>query len=152
MIYASIVKRLVMQSFDHVNNRRWDALLAPTASNIHHRFAGVHSLGGERHDRETLRRWFERLGRVLPTLRLNVLRIWVKGFPWETTALVQWEARATLADGDASYYNRGLHVITLRWGKVHAIEVYEDSQAVARALATQAAAGIAEAAAAPIVS
>ena len=44
------------------------------------------------------------------------------------------------------------HVITQRWGKIHALDVFEDSQEVARALAAQAAAGLDEAAAEPIVS
>jgi hypothetical protein len=59
--------------------------------------------------------------------------------------------RATLLNG-GSYFNRGLHVITLRWGKVHAIEVFEDSQEVARGLAVQAAGGADEAVAEQIVS
>jgi ketosteroid isomerase-like protein len=64
---------------------------------------------------------------------------------------VRWDGTATLLDG-GPYVNRGLHVITLRWGKVHAIDVFEDSQEVARGLAAQATAGIDEAVAEPIVS
>jgi len=54
-------------------------------------------------------------------------------------------------NGDA-YVNRGLHVFTLRWGKVHALEEFQDSQAAANGLATQAAARLKEAAAEQIVS
>jgi hypothetical protein len=43
-------------------------------------------------------------------------------------------------------------VITLRWGKIHELDVFEDSQEVARALVVQAAAGLDEAAAQPILS
>jgi hypothetical protein len=100
----------------------------------------------------TLRRWLERLGRVLPNLHLEINNIWVKGWPWHTTVFVQWDGTATLLNGDASYFNRGLHVITLRWGKVCALDVFEDSQEVARGLAAQAATGLEEAAAEPIVS
>jgi ketosteroid isomerase-like protein len=63
----------------------------------------------------------------------------------------QWDGTATLRNGDA-YVNRGLHVFTLRWGRVHALEEFQDSQAAARGLEAQAAAGIEEAAAEPIVS
>jgi ketosteroid isomerase-like protein len=146
------VKKLVMQSFDHVNNRRWDELLKSLAPNVHHSFAGAHSLGGQRHDKETLRRWFERLGRVMPALQIKVNSIWVKGFPWHTTVFVQWTATATLLNGDSSYYNRGIHVITLRWGKAYIFDVFEDSQEVARGLKIQAAAGLEEAVADPIIS
>jgi ketosteroid isomerase-like protein len=95
-------KRLVRRSFDHVNNHRWDELLKSATPNVHHRFGGAHAIGGERHDKETLRRWFERLGRVLPNLHLKINNIWVKGWPWHTTVFVQWDATATLLNGDAS--------------------------------------------------
>lgn len=152
MLYTYFVKKLVRESFDHVNNHRWDELLKPAVPHVHHRFAGAHALGGERHDKEALRRWFERLGRVLPNLHLQVNNTWVKGWPWNTTAFVQWDGTATLLNGDSSYFNRGLHVITLRWGKVYALDVFEDSQEVARGLAAQAESGLEEAVAEQIVS
>ncbi|MER8394281.1 nuclear transport factor 2 family protein [Mesorhizobium sp. M1340] len=97
------------------------------APNVHHRVSGAHALGGERHDKEALRRWFERLGRVLPNLHLTVNHIWVKGWPWHTTVFAQWDGTATF---------------TLRWGRVHALEEFYDSQAAARGLAAQATAGL----------
>jgi ketosteroid isomerase-like protein len=150
MLYSYIVKREIRKTFDHVNNHRWEEAVKAVAPNVHHRVAGVHALGGERHGKEALRRWFERLGRVLPTLRITVDNIWVTGWPWNTTVFARWDATATLLNGDASYVNRGLHVFTLRWGKVHALEEFQDSQAAARALAAQAAAGLEEAAAAQL--
>ena len=79
MLYSYFVEKPIRQSFDHVNNHRWDELLKAVAPNIHHRFAGAHSIGGERHDKETLRRWFERVGRVLPNLHLKVNNILGEG-------------------------------------------------------------------------
>src|SRR5207247_7954288 len=96
MLYSQIVKRLIRQSFDRVNHRRWDELLKAVAPNIHHRFGGAHAIGGERHDDETLRRWFERVGRVLPDLHLEINDMWVKGWPWHTTVFVQLDGTATL--------------------------------------------------------
>jgi hypothetical protein len=64
----------------------------------------------------------------------------------------QWDGTATLLNGDASYFNRGLHVFTMRWGRVYALDEFQDSQEVARGLAAQAAAGLEEAAAEQIVS
>src|SRR5206468_4274447 len=86
------------------------------------------------------------------TLHLTVNHIWVKGWPWHTTVFAQWDGTATLLNGDASYVNRGLHVFTLRWGRVYALEEFQDSQAAARALAAQAGAGLKEAVAEQIVS
>ena len=135
MLYSYAVERLIRRSFEHVNNHNYDELLKPVASNVHHRFGGAHSIGGERHDKEAMRRWLERVGRVFPNLHIKVNDIWVKGGPWHTTVFVQWDATATLLNGDSSYFNRGFHVITMRWGKVYSLDVFEDSQEVARGLA-----------------
>jgi hypothetical protein len=43
------------------------------------------------------------------------------------------------------YLNHGVHIITMKWGKVYELDVSEDSQAVAKALVKQAASGISEA-------
>lgn len=151
-MYSYIVEQEIRKTFDHVNNHRWDEAVKAVAPRIHHRVSGNHALGGERHDKAALRRWFERLGRVLPTLQIKVNNVWVKGWPWNTTVFVEWDGTATLLDGDGSYVNRGLHVFTLRWGRVHALEEFQDSQEAARGLAAQAAAGLKEAAAQPIIS
>jgi ketosteroid isomerase-like protein len=151
MIYSRIVKSRIRQSFDQVNNQDFDVLLTSIAPDVHHRFLGAHAVGGERHDKDTLRLWFERLGRVLPNLHLTVNRIWVKGWPWNTTVIVQWDGRATLLDG-GPYSQHAVHLITLKWGKIHALDVFEDSQEIARALEIQAANGLDEAIADQIVS
>ncbi len=151
MIYSSIVKTKIRQTFDHVNNHRWDKATDALAPRVHHRVSGDHALGGERHDKDSARRWFERLGRVLPTLRITVNKVTVKGWPWNTQVFAEWDGNATLNNG-APYINRGLHVFTLRWGKVYALEEFQDSQAAANGLAAQAAAGLKEASAEPILS
>ena len=150
-MYHAIVKRRIRQAFEQVNRHRWDDLMRSIAPDVHHRFGGVHAIGGERHDRETLRRWFERLARVLPNLHLEIKNIWVEGWPWHTMVFVQWDGTATLLNG-GGYSQHAIHVITLRWGKIHELDVFEDSQEVARALVVQAAAGLDEAAAQPILS
>ena len=152
MLYSYIVKKEIRKTFEQVNNQRWDEAVKAVAPHVQHRVSGAHALGGERRGKEDVRRWFERLGRVLPTLHLTVHNIWVTGWPWHTTVFAQWEGTATLLNGDASYVNRGLHVFTLRWGRVYALEEFQDSQEAARGLAAQAAAGLKEAAAEPIAS
>ena len=151
MLYRAIVKTRIRQSFDQVNNRQWDELMNSISPSVHHRFGGVHAIGGERHDKEALRRWFERLARVLPDLYLKINNIWVQGWPWHTMVFVQWDGTATLLNGDP-YSQHAIHVITLRWGKIAALDVFEDSQEVARALTIQAEAGLDEALAEPILS
>ena len=150
-MYHAIVKRMTIRNFERVNAKDHDALLRDCAPDIHHRFGGDHALGGERHDREALRRWFARLGRLAPELRLTVRDVWVKGLPHDTTIIVRWVATQTLPDG-SPYENRGVHVIRMRWGKVVDIDANEDSQVVAASMKVLAAHGHAEAMAPPIVS
>jgi hypothetical protein len=73
MLYSYIVRKEIRKTFDCVNNHRWDEAVKALTPHVHHRVLGAHALGGERHDKEAVRRWFERLGRVLPTLRITVV-------------------------------------------------------------------------------
>ena len=150
-MYHTIVKRVATKNFERVNAHDYDAILKDCAADIHHRFGGHHALGCERHDREALGRWFERLGRLCPTLKLTVRDVWVKGWPHNTTVVIRWVGTQTLPD-DAPYVNHGVHVIRMRWGKVFDIDANEDSQLVAETLKTLGTNGIDEALAEPIVS
>ncbi len=150
-MYHAIVKRIAKKNFERVNQKDFDALLKDCVPNVHHRFGGRHALGGERHDRETLRLWFERLGRLVPKLTLTVHDIWVKGLPHNTTVIIRWSAADTLPDG-SPYRNHGVHIVRMRWGKIVEIDANEDSQAVAENLKMQAAYGVEEAVAPQIVS
>ncbi len=150
-MYYAIVKKLAKENFKAVNRKDYAAVLKGCSPKVHHRFGGNHALGGERHDREALRLWFERLGRLTPGLTLNVEDIWVKGLPHYTTVILRWSATDTRIDG-SPYANHGVHIITMRWGKVFSIDANEDSQAVAENLALLAAHGVLEAMAPPITS
>ena len=150
-MYHTIVKRIARKNFQRVSEKDFDALLRDCAADVHHRFGGSHALGGERHDREALRQWFGRLGRLGKHLRLTVEDVWVKGWPHDTTVVIRWSATDTLPDGNP-YRNRGVHIVKMRWGKVVDIDAHEDSQAVAENLERQAAFGVAEAKAPQIVS
>lgn len=150
-MYHRIVKGNVSRGFDSISRGDYEAVLRQCAPNVTHFFAGDHALGGLRRDVEALRLWFRRLGRLLPGLKLTITDMLARGMPWNTTIIVRWTAHTTLANG-APYHNAGVHFLTLRWGKLYAFHVYEDSQAVANALDCQAQNGIAEAVAPPIVS
>lgn len=150
-MYHSIVKRIATTNFQRVNDGDYDTLLAGCVQHVHHRFGGTHALGGERHDKDALRAWFQRLRRLDPTLTLTVTDVWVKGGPWNTRIIIRWTATSTYPDG-SPYRNHGVHIVHMRWGKIHEIDANEDPQAVADVLHARATAGLNEAAAAPIES
>ncbi|MBV9917191.1 MAG: nuclear transport factor 2 family protein [Solirubrobacterales bacterium] len=61
-MYHAIVKRIAPRNFERVNDHDYEALLKNCTPDVHHRFGGHHALGGERHDKEALRRWFGSVG------------------------------------------------------------------------------------------
>lgn len=150
--YHSIVAKNLVQGFRGVDAHDYNALADHFAGDIHHRFAGDHALGGERHDAQTVVAWLQRVGRVLPDLAFEITDVAVSGWPNDTTATARWRAHATLADGGEPYRNLGVHVVRLRWLKIVDMDVYQDTQILRDALDRQARAGMQEATAVPITS
>jgi ketosteroid isomerase-like protein len=146
-----MIKRRIETVFHDIGRRDLSRVLPSLATNVHHRFAGDHALGGERHSREGVSRWFERLFRLFPELTFSVHSVHAAGWPWRLTVTAEWTARAVPAAGD-TYENRGAHVLRIERGKVTHLHAYEDSQAVAHACDVMAAAGIEEATVPPINS
>ena len=147
-MYRSLVKRRIRGVFEALS--RGDASVAVTGLHpkVHHVFAGEHPLGGERHTRDAVERWFARVFRLFE-LHFDVRTVAAEGWPWDTVVAVEWLAYARPAVGDP-YENEGAHIIRLRWGRVVYFHAYEDSQKVAEACRVMAASGVEEAAAAPI--
>ena len=150
--YHYIIKGVVKQNFKMVQEHRYDAVLKGISNvKLEHTFAGDNSLGGTRRDKESLRRWFERVGTVLPDLIFEVTDIEVKGTPAKTLIMARWTASCVLLNGQP-YINRGVHFITLKWGKAVKFDVYEDTQTVTLGLDIQFHEGIKEAKAQKIES
>jgi ketosteroid isomerase-like protein len=150
-MYKTIARRKVQGTFDALGRGDWEAALADVADDVHHVFPGEHALGGERHSKEAMGRWFERLYRLIPDLRFEVHAVAVRGWPWDMWVAVQWTDFGRNADGVA-YENEGAHWIRLQRGKARYIHAYLDTQSLAASCERMAAAGIEEAAAAPITS
>ena len=41
MLYSYFVEKSIRQSFDHVNNHRWDEAVKAVAPHVHHRVSGA---------------------------------------------------------------------------------------------------------------
>jgi ketosteroid isomerase-like protein len=151
VMYHTIIKNQVKKSFQLVNDHRFAELAKSMSLNVRHSFAGDHAMGGVRNDQAAVKEWLERLGRLTPNLNVTITHINVEGWPHNTLAIVRWTATALLENGDP-YYNKGVHFITLKWGKVTSLDVMEDSLAVANCLEKQYRSGIKEAKAPQIIS
>ncbi len=148
-MYHAIVRRKARGIFESLGRADWETASADVADDVTHIFPGDHPLGGERHSREAMQRWFQRLFRLYPELEFEVHRVTAKGWPWDTWVAVEWSDRGKAADG-VPYVNHGAHWIRLRWGKGVYVHAYLDTQVVADSCRRMAAAGIEEAAAPPI--
>ena len=149
-MYRAYVRRRIRAIFEDLSRGDHTLAVNGLADDVHHVFAGNHALGGERHSRDAVRRWFERLFRLYE-ISFDVERVIVSGPPWDLLIAVEWLGHATPRAG-APYENEGAHVIRIRRGRVVYFHAYEDSQKVADACRVMADAGIEEAAAAPIVA
>ena len=143
------VERNVRATFRQIGQRDYETLLEQTAPSVLHVFPGDHALGGTRHTRDGLRRWFERLFLLFPELRFEVKEVAVRSLPWNATVMVQWENRGSAYDGQP-YANQGAHVLRLRRGRLIYLHEYLDSQRVAEVCRELVEQGVSEAAAEPI--
>ncbi|HEY8082238.1 MAG TPA: nuclear transport factor 2 family protein [Solirubrobacterales bacterium] len=149
-MYGLIVRKRVEAVFESLSHGDWDSIAAGLAEDVHHIFPGDHPLGGERHTRAGVLRWFERLGRLYPGHDFEVHRIMSGGWPWDIWIVAQWTAHLRPQLGEP-YANDGTHWIRVRRGRVVYFHAYLDTQLIATACQQMAEAGVAEAAASPIV-
>src|SRR6187399_3308918 len=115
-MYQLIFKRQVTKGFENISKANFGPVLNIFAPDIHFTFVGNHALGGNWHDREMAKRWFERLHRLFPDLQLTPKHIRVSGWPWDATIVTQFAIRATLPN-QSQYCNEGVQILRVRWGK-----------------------------------
>jgi ketosteroid isomerase-like protein len=149
-MYHTIVRHQLSKVFDQLNRQEYGQILGAFAAEFEHALYGNHALGGTRHTLAAAERWYARLPRALPELQFRVKHIVVAGWPWNTTAAVEWCDSGRCVDGHR-FHNQGVHVIQLKWGKVTAVRVYCDTEVLSGVLQRNAQGGVADAAAAQIL-
>ncbi|MEV4537783.1 nuclear transport factor 2 family protein [Asanoa sp. NPDC049518] len=148
-MYRRIVASKVRSVFDEINKGNYEPMLASLAPEFSYRFYGSHALSGERRTVEAMRLWWERVFRLMPQARFELAEIIVAGGPRFTRIATVANVSGPLPDG-TGYENTVIQILHMRWGKITKIRTLEDTVTLQRALDTVAAAGNAEAHAAPI--
>jgi ketosteroid isomerase-like protein len=148
-MYKTIARRKARGVFEKLSAGDWRDTLADIHPHVHHVFPGDNAVGGERHSREAMERWFERVFRIFPDLNFDVKHVAVKGPPWDLWIGVEWVDRAQ-PQGGVSYENEGAHWMRIQRGKATYIHAYLDTEKVTEACRQLAAQGMEEAAAPPI--
>ena len=150
-MYHAIIRRKVAQTFEALSRGDYEIVLAGMAPHCESiSFYPVTTRSGGRHTAAGRRLWFERLFESGNKFDFSIKHIAVSGTPWDTTAIIEWRDTATLANGDTSYFNDGMHVIRLHWGKAVSVHEYLDTAKLVNAFRNLAQDGFAEAEAAPI--
>jgi ketosteroid isomerase-like protein len=148
-MYHAVLRARLRSAFRDIDAGRYDRIVAQFAPRHEHAFGGDHALAGTRTSLDATARWYERLRRIFPDLRFEIVSIATSGWPWDTRAAVEWIDHFTV-DG-VPCQNRGVHVFHFAWGRVERMHVYCDTQKLASVLGAKAKLGLAEALAAPIL-
>lgn len=153
-MYRSIVRWRVRSLFAEANRGNWQAIIDTLAPKFVYRFVGDTPLGGTRTTKLAMQAWFQRIYRLVPDAQLLPQMIVVEGAPWNTRVMTYVKFTGTMppvagAVG-APYENEVMQLMHLRWGRIASVLTIEDTQRFVAILPTLAAAGIADATAAPI--
>lgn len=149
MLYRRFVHRKARWIFDRFSAGDWEALVDSEAENLVFEYPGKHALGTTLTNRDLVGLWYQRFFRYFPDIKFNVRNVLMKGTPLKTTVVVEWDAKATMPDGQP-YDNQGIHILIIEKAKATGIRVYLDTQKKAAKLQSLAEHGFEEAAAPPI--
>ena len=149
-MYHAIVRRRVVDVFRAVSSGDAEPVLRTFAPRFEHTFLGEFALGGTRRTLSATRQWYERLYRLLPDIKFDLKDILVSGGPWNTLVAVSWEETNSATDGVRTY-NRGVHLMQLRWGRATRLVICPDTVGLKATLDRLGTAGNAEALALPIL-
>lgn len=149
-MYHFIVRQRTRTIFAALSRGDFDFVLQQFAPAAEHWFSGRHALGGLRRTSDLRRAWYERLAAVLPGMKFEVHKVVSSGWPWHTYVAVEWTMRIFDQKGAVLAPNRGMFMLTLRWGRVTELHVHCDTQVLAENLDVISAQGMAQAALPPI--
>jgi len=149
LLYRRFVHGKARWIFERFSAGDWEALVSSEAQNLLFEYPGKHALGTTLNDLDAVSLWYQRFFRFFPDIQFTLKNVLMKGGPRKTTVVVEWEASATMPDGQP-YDNQGIHILIIKMGKATGIRVYLDTQKKAAKLQSLAEHGFEEAAAPPI--
>jgi ketosteroid isomerase-like protein len=153
-MYKMIVRARLRSLFRRASMGDWQPIVDELADTFRYQFVGDSPLGGVRTKHSSMEAWFRRLMVLFPGARFDLRDVMVAGPPWNTRVMTYFKFRATVPGdsdgGQVPYENEVMQAMTLRWGRITEVLTLEDTQRFVNMLPRLAAAGIAEATAAPI--
>ena len=148
-MYHAIVRRRVVDLFRAVSNGDAEPVLRTFATRFEHTFLGESALGGTRRTLSATRRWYQR-----PLSSAAGHQIRSQGYPRKRRTLEYpcccIMGRNNSATDGVRTFNRGVHLMQLRWGRATRLVICPDTVGLKGTLDRLGTPGNAEALALPI--
>lgn len=127
-MYGWILRSMIRRDVRKMREGDVRPLLSRYADDAVLVFPGVHSWGREYHGKTEIEQFLRRF--LAAGLEAETHEILVQGPPWRTHVCIRLTDHADGPDGHVVYENRAVIFATIRWAKIVAEEVYEDTQKV----------------------
>jgi ketosteroid isomerase-like protein len=121
-------KKLVNHQLKALRNGDVKPTLRMDSRKVELHFPGDNSWSGVIKGKKAHRDWLERF--CVAGMQIFADEVVVKGTPWNSRVMVRGTDHLDDADGNRVYENRYVIWGTLRFGKLHRYEVYEDTKKV----------------------
>jgi ketosteroid isomerase-like protein len=126
MMFSRPAKQLIRRVMARTRAGDIRATLALDAPDVTFVFPGSNSWSGTFQGRDAHRRWLEHLVRV--GVKTEADEVIAAGPPWNMTVCVRGRSWRDSPAGERVYDNRYVIWAKLRWGRMKAYEVYEDTE------------------------
>jgi ketosteroid isomerase-like protein len=122
-MYRWSVARILRYVYRQAFAGRDRLMMMATAADVTFTFPGTSLFAANLAGRESLREWLARFTAVSP--RFDIRDVAVSGPPWNMTVAVRFHDAI-----GADYENEGVEWLRIRWGRVHSLEVFLDTERV----------------------
>jgi uncharacterized protein len=122
-MFSLVFRALMRRVYRDITAGDFRLVRAMTADDAIFVFPGSSSFGGTYHGRAEILAWLGRFAALRP--RIDLLDVAASGPPWNTRVAVRFDD----AIGD-DYRNNVLEMFWIRWGKLHRLEAFLDTERI----------------------
>jgi ketosteroid isomerase-like protein len=122
-MYSFLIGRLMRRVCRDVANGEFRLVGALAARDVTFVFPGTSSFGGTYEGKPEMLAWLRRFASLRP--QIEVFDVAASGPPWNTRVAVRFDD----AIGD-DYRNQVVEMLWIRWGKLHRLEVFADTERI----------------------
>lgn len=122
-MYSRLAAMMMRRVYNGIAKGDLRLATALAAEDVTFVFPGDSSFGGTFHGKAELLRWLKRFAALHP--RIEILEVVAGGPPWNMRVVVRFDD----AIGE-DYTNHVLELLSIRWGKLHRLEAFLDTERI----------------------